>query len=667
MKTALVVWLLVLGALASPEPEVISLDLADPDLGESNSTIPTRNPLLGDSIVSRGRFTLTLGTQDLGEGGDSITQQEIDAALEAAKSKKNPKLPSARRIGMMQEALAVQVKEMCEKAEAAPVRTEDLEGLKVKAWGAKQPEQVNKIATEKGFDTEQTAELEKKLEDEYATVREEFESAQREQAELEGKCRSSKENLDEMAAAAERVRTTEVADLKLGSASFNFTKQELKALPVCEKLLGVRGFQKWLSSTHIKDVEMQRRETSCLANRVSEAEYHVGLLEKMLAGAKNTGHLLKMSMRCIISPLSERLFTSIAGTEPDGSQEDIQDFVAAIEQTNRTRLGEVMDLPEVSLSATHATKGSESVPLNKATKEKLPPATKYECLYEEYRKETGAWATGKAAIEQNAGVELKRVESMARGDDEPVPIVRLGSSMDEEGRCSDFLSQFFNSTSSSDAIQEINKKLSKPASGSEDAEEAEEKAKTAATLKRKLDKFVANMKDVINTESAKYADQLGSDLTAAKTTLSNKKVKLRNAQSELDGLREARGTEDKLMSGGCVDSACYIGTKIGTEAIAPFASAEPEGYEEMTWVCRRNAESEGHTRNAFMCSSEQDNKGSVACTGKEAKIGPQWIPFARQITCPDENCEDIKQCSSNQLQISSTNEEKLLRATCMTL
>lgn len=674
------IWLLILGAFVSSDSsEVISLDLGmiDGMLGMSNNTIPSRQPLLGDAIVSKGRFTLTLGTQDdldLGESG--VTQEEIDLAVAAASSGNDKRLPSNQRLGLIQDALRDQVEVICEKSQKAPVRTEDLEKLKVKAWGAKQPEEIDRVVTENSLSEQEAADLEEKVKAAYLSVRAELEEAQKEQANLEASCRTTKANLDEMAAAAERMRATRVEPMNLGAAAFNVTKRELAMLPVCKKILGVRTFQKWLSSSHLKDVEMQRKELSCLANRVSEAEYRVKVLKESLEHSKNSGKMLRMGIRCIVHPLVQRLFSSITGIAQDGPQDDIEAFVAAIENQNQTMatsvetdLGEAPDDEKVTLTASHAKKGNEAVPLKEETKKVLPPAIKYECLYDEYQKASGAWATGKAAIEQNAAVELDRVRRMTT-DDEPPPVVRLGESLSDDGKCIDFLSNFYNSTDSEGAIEEIKDRLAKTAEPGipEDADTAAERAETAKYLKGRVTEFVSEMKTVINSGTIKYNNKISSQLRAAELTLGDSKVKIRNAQSELDGILERRGNEEKLMSKGCIDSQCYVGTMIQTKAIPRFASPRADTYQEMTWICRRGSNSEDHTQNSFSCSSEHDNAGSVVCLGKEVRIGSTWIPFLREITCSqDSSCKDTKQCSSNQIRISSTNKEKLLKMTCMTL
>lgn len=659
----------------SAEVYELGADLAA-DLGDSNSTGHAgRDPSLGDSITSRGSFVLTTGHGDLSPGvelgelvsDDPIGQADINAAVTAAKDPEfvKKKLLSLRKIDLVTATLNTQIKSLCDEAQKAPVRTDDLKSLMDTAFVTKQRTNVDHVGKLRSLSENEKEALQKDFDQKYDNLKAEYKTAKSEQESLEQRCRVSKEHLMQMAAAAEEMRQTGMIELNRPKGAFNVTREELGKLPACEKVIGTRAFQKWLGSQFPMDLKMQRKEVACLSNKVDQAKAREKAWKQIASSAQNSTKLMALTMQCIVDPLVERMFASIGNVPPEGREDDIQAFVMAVEQTNKT-VENNLDSALLGEDASQKNHTNHTKPLR-------APAVKYECLYEKYLKESGSWATGKFAIEENANKEYKRVEKLIAEPDTPPPNVMLGES--QVSGCSAFLSNFFNSTHSSgdDALENVKKQLYPSPSTNvlEDEDAIKERKKQATSLKSRVTDFIREMKRVTATQNNVQVDGANERLDAVTVDRKNTEANLKNAQETLQGIKDRRGSEEKLDRGGCVGNACYVATTLTTRAIAPFKSEKetPDEYEQMSWTCRRNAYEEDHTRNAFMCTSEDKSskKGSVTCKGKEMRMGADWIPFLREIMCTQENsCEDTKQCSSRGIQIDTSHAQKFLQLSCMT-
>jgi len=687
---------------------------ADPNQPNSTAGGPRRDPRLGDSIVAAGSFSLTVGHGDLSSGiyqqtelGEQddpdqggaqpeVSQTDIDAAVKATKDPEftTKKLLTPRKVDLIMKTLESQVSTLCERAENAPVRTDDLNGLKDTAFVDKQRINVDRIAKAKDLSNDGKEELQANLNQKYEAVKAEFEQAKAEQRDLEFRCRDSKEKMMQMTAAAEQMKQTAMTQLKLPQSAFNVTREELGRVRVCQRIIGARPFQQWLASQFKMDLKMQRKEVQCWSNKVEIARANEQAWENILSSAQSQNKLLKQAMKCIVNPLVERVFASVGDVPADGDKrDDVQAFVMSIEQNNRTADSDTVN-PEVPddpaspqliddmLLGESSSGNSTALPKalfgNDTTKDARrpkPPAVKYECLYEKYIQESGAFATGKMAIEENAPKEFARIERMIQPPaDEPPPSVDLGES--SSSGCLGFLKLFFNSTTSkNNVLEEVRKQLHPPVSTDAMADPTvDARKKLSKTLKSRVTDFVENMKQVIATETSNHINGARKSRDAASATKKEFIAKMTQAKGALQGIKDKRGSEEKLKNGACVDSACYIATEVKTEVMAPFMSQEeePEEYEQMKWTCRRNPSEEEHTRNAFMCTSfgkdaKAGENGSVTCKGKEVKIGTEWVPFLRDIKCSKDNsCEEVKQCSSNTINIGTSEAQSLLQLSCMT-
>eukprot|EP00957_Ditylum_brightwellii_P019173 1445472-Ditylum_brightwellii.AAC.1 len=73
----------------------------------------------------------------------------------------------------------------------------------------------------------------------------------------------------------------------------------------------------------------------------------------------------------------------------------------------------------------------------------------------------------------------------------------------------------------------------------------------------------------------------------------------------------------------------------------------------MSWVCQRNPEVKDHTRNVFVCNFEK--------LGKVTRINTCLV------VCVNKSCQGITQYSSREIQVTTTNKDKLLHLTYVAL
>jgi len=185
-------------------------------------------------------------------------------------------------------------------------------------------------------------------------------------------------------------------------------------------------------------------------------------------------------------------------------------------------------------------------------------------------------------------------------------------------------------------------------------------ARNPRDLQMKITAYVMRM----TRRAARISDQILDDVkarldaaTAARDAL---KVSIKNAHNLVKVERLKMGNEEKIMQGRCLGDACFKGVMF---------KGLYEG-EEVTWTCNRGMTGKKEVRLAFSCSMETKNKDMHMCVGKEVWFGTFWVPFLKEVQCPEEvgqACTENRQCGSEDLPLTKNHNQRKVRNECAAL
>jgi len=550
------------------------------------------------------------------------------------------------------DLLAKRVRAVCDKAKAGPARVDVLRLDADRAFVTQQDSNVKAVAGRKGLSMDEWKDLKAKYVKDYAEVKSRFEASKKELVLLQTTCDSAKRRLATLIEAEDSARRTGITNVTKPMAAFNLTEVELASIPICDKVMNTKRFQKWLSWEYTEDRDMQKKEVACLASAVDHAKTHHKMLNQIASTVAKGQHLSRSAITCVVDPLAKTLFSSDKDRGQDlhpASALAVTNFLKAVESKIATPVPTADVLLETLLSEEPAVKLVAPVAANKLKK----PPNKYTCLLETYKKAIGTYESEKQAIKDQTQKGLRDAQAK-------IP-QRLGSSLTStEGKCSDLLGTAF--TKLNDEEQNRFTELESRAVNS------------TAALKVKFQAYMTQMQTYVSDHGKSQILKLKKAKRKAKRKIMKMTMKRKKAEDELLSLKDRFGTEKKLNDDQCVGNSCYMFTKIATPTMKSASAKQPADYKDMSWSCRRHSATAGHTRNLFTCYSEAaESKDMVVCNAKEVKIGEAFVPFLKQSVCPqggegkDASCKDVKQCSSSTLTMSSDNEQSLLRMNCASL